>query len=604
MNQDFIIEDGVLKKYVGAGGAVCIPENVKRIGYMAFMGANGSHDIISITIPDSVLYIESWAFFGLSLKSLTIPDSVECIEDGALCGLWALEDLVLPETPKFEQINWFGCWFEGDNFPKNLFSKINYLEPYMDDSEFKRVVAKTSIWKKLSVNRQAAAYIYRRNTKLRKRYQKLIKPGDTSEIGNEIIKLLSDRLSAKEGNAVKEFLLDYYAYLSDAVLLKLYERLENSGRKAAFQEVDACKDLKAKITLIREKSNNSKGCIKNDPNSDSSVFESDAQVEKVYDLGSFSVKILLQPDLSLCVVNELTGKKTKSIPKKAADPERYTIVSSDFSALKKKVKADVRKYRDIAIEQFLNGESIDIDTWRREWQTGIIARTLSKSLVWSQEGKLFILDNDIACDAEGRTFEIGSDPIKIAHPIEMKQSEIDVWQDCLLKRGIKQPFEQIWEVAYSPEEIKKSRYKNCSVRFKYLINRQNQGVDAEIYQTYENIVEHIDIKGCELTYHFDNDIDDGKLLESKVVLNSFSFQEFNRQTNHIVFFLDIITMFDRIEKDDVTISSLLPRYNLSQIKEYIKTAQNTNSTGCLAVLMEEKKRRWPDDSIIEDLIMA
>ena len=36
---DFIIENGVLKKYVGPGGDVVIPDGVNEIGYNAFEAA-------------------------------------------------------------------------------------------------------------------------------------------------------------------------------------------------------------------------------------------------------------------------------------------------------------------------------------------------------------------------------------------------------------------------------------------------------------------------------------------------------------------------------------------------------------------------------------
>ena len=35
---DFVIENGVLKKYTGKGGDVVIPEDVKEIGENAFEG--------------------------------------------------------------------------------------------------------------------------------------------------------------------------------------------------------------------------------------------------------------------------------------------------------------------------------------------------------------------------------------------------------------------------------------------------------------------------------------------------------------------------------------------------------------------------------------
>lgn len=46
---DFVIENGVLTKYVGSGGDVVIPEGVTEIGDMAFAGSS----IKNVEIPDS-----------------------------------------------------------------------------------------------------------------------------------------------------------------------------------------------------------------------------------------------------------------------------------------------------------------------------------------------------------------------------------------------------------------------------------------------------------------------------------------------------------------------------------------------------------------------
>ena len=41
MANDFVIEDGVLKKYNGPGGDVVVPEGVTAIGANAFTGCTG-----------------------------------------------------------------------------------------------------------------------------------------------------------------------------------------------------------------------------------------------------------------------------------------------------------------------------------------------------------------------------------------------------------------------------------------------------------------------------------------------------------------------------------------------------------------------------------
>jgi hypothetical protein len=57
--KDFVIENGVLRKYIGEGGDVVIPDGVTDIGYEAF---NNCRTITSITMPDSVTEIWKYAF--------------------------------------------------------------------------------------------------------------------------------------------------------------------------------------------------------------------------------------------------------------------------------------------------------------------------------------------------------------------------------------------------------------------------------------------------------------------------------------------------------------------------------------------------------------
>ena len=56
---DFVIENGVLKRYVGSGGDVVIPDGVTSIGFWTFRGCT---NLTSITVPESVTIINSFAF--------------------------------------------------------------------------------------------------------------------------------------------------------------------------------------------------------------------------------------------------------------------------------------------------------------------------------------------------------------------------------------------------------------------------------------------------------------------------------------------------------------------------------------------------------------
>ena len=83
---DFVIENGVLTKYLGKDSEVVIPNGVEVIGCAAFSSCMG---LTSIIISDGVKSIREEAFYKcVNLKSVTIPKSVEKIYNYAfdLCN--------------------------------------------------------------------------------------------------------------------------------------------------------------------------------------------------------------------------------------------------------------------------------------------------------------------------------------------------------------------------------------------------------------------------------------------------------------------------------------------------------------------------------------
>ena len=79
--RDYVIVDGVLVKYVGAGGSIVIPENVSEIGAKAFFKRS---DLTSVVIPETVLKIGDNAFSQCEgLVNVVFPHGLASI------GEWA-----------------------------------------------------------------------------------------------------------------------------------------------------------------------------------------------------------------------------------------------------------------------------------------------------------------------------------------------------------------------------------------------------------------------------------------------------------------------------------------------------------------------------------
>ena len=96
---DFVIgKTGTLTGYIGPGGDVQIPENVRNIGREAMLGCR---NIISITIPDGVKEIRDLAFYQCTgLVSVSIPDSVSKVSKSAFAGCFSLQTIQAPDQIK------------------------------------------------------------------------------------------------------------------------------------------------------------------------------------------------------------------------------------------------------------------------------------------------------------------------------------------------------------------------------------------------------------------------------------------------------------------------------------------------------------------------
>ena len=91
----FVITNGVLTNYIGKDENVIIPNNVKEISALAFMGRN---HVVEITVPDSVTSIGRYAFVSCSaLQSIIIGFGVSVIPMGCFCELPNLKSVILSD---------------------------------------------------------------------------------------------------------------------------------------------------------------------------------------------------------------------------------------------------------------------------------------------------------------------------------------------------------------------------------------------------------------------------------------------------------------------------------------------------------------------------
>ncbi len=93
-NPDFIISNGVLKKYIGKSKDIVVPEGVKSIDDNI---CSGRQDIRSLTIPEGVKAIGRRAFENCyNLEKVTLPDSLKEIGGYAFVDCHKLKTINLP----------------------------------------------------------------------------------------------------------------------------------------------------------------------------------------------------------------------------------------------------------------------------------------------------------------------------------------------------------------------------------------------------------------------------------------------------------------------------------------------------------------------------
>jgi len=312
---------------------------------------------------------------------------------------------------------------------------------------------------------------------------------------------------------------------------------------------------------------------------------------KRYDLGNQTVTAVLQNDFSFTVLLE-NGKTAKSLPKKGADTEKYASASTDFTEMKKSVKKILKNRKDILFSEFLSGKTRSAESWLESYTKNPLLRSVASILVWEQEKNTFILSENGAITSNGEPYSINEKQnIRLAHPMEMEQDDLLAWQKYFTSNGLKQPFEQIWEPVINESEIQEDRYADCKIPFHRFKGHENRGIFVS-GGNYEEEVE-ISLKDCAVNIER---IDWNYFTSPNdcFEIKSFSLVKRSRASNHIAAYLDRITIYERILKDDITIEQSLQSFTLAQITDFIDFASINQCTAVTALLLEYKNKNFAD----------
>ena len=326
----------------------------------------------------------------------------------------------------------------------------------------------------------------------------------------------------------------------------------------------------------------------------------DTTGKAIYDLGSRVITVTLNPDLTLSLYDD-AGKEIKSIPKRGADPEKYEKAKQGFAQLKKTVKDSAKKRKDLLFQEFLHGIRKTAENWKADYLEDPILNAVAQRVVWAQDGKTFILTGKGAIDSAGAAYAITDSPIAVAHPIEMKATEVTAWQRHFTAHKLKQPFVQIWEPAIDPQTIREDRYVGCTIPINFTRGGERHGIHFfdvnyhnELYFTTDDC--EIENERTEFHRHF-------LAPNETFTLGKVRFKTYTRKVNHIIATFDRWTFRDRIIKDDPSIVDQLDKFTLPQIMDFIKAAQENNAPTVLTLLLEYKNTHYADFDPMEEFTL-
>lgn len=321
---------------------------------------------------------------------------------------------------------------------------------------------------------------------------------------------------------------------------------------------------------------------------------------KFLDLGNTTIDASVGQDLSICLYDTKAQKIVKSLPKKGADADKYAAASAVLSDLKKNLKKVVKSRNDILFERFLDGKTQKAASWIASYTKNPVLHRVAELIVWNQKKNTFIMTKTGTIDCNGNTYSVDTSvPVGVAHPKDMTKAELAAWQKYFTSNGLKQPFEQIWEPVVDSKSIQTDRYKGCMIPFFRFKGRERHGIFIQDWDFHNQI--DISFEGCDANVERIDWRRHDIGMDDRFEITSFSIgRSLTRKVNHIVAYLDRITVYGRILNDDVSVVGMLPMFTLAQIMEFINAATENKCTNVLAVLLDYKNRTFIDFDPMEE----
>lgn len=186
----------------------------------------------------------------------------------------------------------------------------------------------------------------------------------------------------------------------------------------------------------------------------------DAAMERSFDYGSRSFKVVLTPALELLVFDG-EGKKLKSLPApgKKDDPQKAGQAADAFKLLKKQLKTVVTNQK-LRLEQALSAERLwSAEKWQALFVENPVMHQFAIGLIWGvyENGSLKdtfrYMEDGSFNTVEEEEYELPEGgAVGLVHPIELDQDSLSAWKEQLSDYEITQPIEQLERPVYRLQE--------------------------------------------------------------------------------------------------------------------------------------------------------
>ena len=343
-------------------------------------------------------------------------------------------------------------------------------------------------------------------------------------------------------------------------------------------------------------------------------FGFDEKGIRSFDTGDSVIEVSITPDLNIRLYDTNAKKEIRSFPKKASDQKKLDMAAAEFNGFKDSVLAFAKSRTELIHKMHISGEYISRDSWRHVYMDHMVVRHLARLLVWQdRKGNTFTVTGNTITNVRGDEYAPEGD-IRVAHVLDMQDSEIREWQQALTKDGRKQLFDQVWEpiVKWNKEDIG-ARYQNAVITYqernalkKALKQRGIEaGSEAMSFDFNHRAGSYsfsnegtMQIGSC-LRINYHTDPDKKQLTFKKASLRN---TDDRREINADLLELDKAVISARISQDnDAALQeSALDDFTAAQITSFLNQAIKGKAAKCTAVLLDYKNKRFPEYADINE----